>query len=84
MKARIKYFQFYGSPTLDDGWKWYSPLTIIIKVAQVPKSEDKWYENDMKMDSLNAKTMNALVCVLRLDGFSRLWNCEMINKFGKF
>lgn len=50
--------------------------TITIKGVQDIKSKDRWDENQMERDSLNAKVVSALVCALSSCEFHRVYNCE--------
>lgn len=42
---------------------------------RTPKPEDKWDENEMKRQYLNANAMNKLVCALSSDEYNRV--CEL-------
>ena len=39
-------------------------FTIRVNNIDIPKSEEDWDDNDMKMRELNAKAINVLYCAL--------------------
>lgn len=69
---------------MDNVEKEYSSPIITIEGVQLPKLENGPNENEMRMDSLNAKAVNALVYALRADEFCRVYNCEMPKNFWTF
>ena len=62
------------------------PQIPLIKVngIDIPKPEEDWDDNDMKMGELNAKAMNVLYCALDSTEFNRISTCtsaqEIWNK----
>ena len=62
------------------------PQISLVRVngIDIPKPEEDWDDNDMKMGELNAKTMNVLYCALDSNEFNRISTCttaqEIWNK----
>ena len=48
-------------------------LTIRIDGIDVPKLEEDWNDNDMRMEELNAKVMNILYCAFDSIEFNRIF-----------
>ena len=53
------------------------PQIPLIKVngIDIPKPEEDWDDNDMRMGELNAKAMNVLYCALDSTEFNRISTC---------
>ena len=49
---------------------------IRVDGVDIPKPEEDWDENDMKMDELNVKAMNLLYCALDSNEFNRISTCN--------
>ena len=54
------------------------PQIPLIKVdgIDIPKPEEDWDDNDMKLGELNAKAMNVLYCALDSTKFNRIFTCS--------
>ena len=50
------------------------PQIFLIRVdgIDIPKPEENWNDNDMRMEKLNAKAMNVLYCALDSTKFNRI------------
>ena len=50
------------------------PQILLVRVngMDIPKPEEDWDDNDMKMGELNAKAMNVLYCALDSTEFNRI------------
>ena len=58
------------------------PQIFLIRVngIDIPKPEEDWDDNDMRMEELNAKVMNILYCALDSTEFNRISICTTAQK----
>ena len=55
-------------------------LLVKVNSIDVPKLEEDWDDNDMRMEKLNAKAMNILYCALEVNEFNRISTCNLAKK----
>ena len=58
------------------------PQIPLIKVngIDIPKPEEDWDDNDMRMGELNAKAMNVLYCALDSTEFNQISTCTIAQE----
>ena len=81
MKIYIQAVNYHSWRVIVNG-----PQILLVRVngMDIPKPEEDWDDNDMKMGELNAKAMNVLYYALDSTEFSRISTCttaqEIWNK----
>ena len=58
------------------------PQIFLIRIngIDIPKPEEDWDDNDMRMGELNAKAMNVLYCTLDSTEFNQIFTCTTAKK----
>ena len=58
------------------------PQILLIRVdgIDIPKPEEDWDDNDMKMEELNTKAMNVLYCALDSTEFNQISTCSTVKE----
>ena len=80
-KARIK---IYIQAVNYHSWRVIlkGPQISLIRVngIDIPKPEEDWDDNDMRIGELNVKAMNILYCALDSTKFNRVFTCTTAQK----
>ena len=56
-------------------WKGAHTPTKNVDGVDIPKPEEEWEDQEMKMGELNAKAMNLLYCALDANEFNQISTC---------